>query len=184
MINFDQLPQESPNALPTPDLYRARIEEAKMLPSDGKPDYLNLKLKLTTKDGKSAGVVYDVIAESDTAVVQYKTARFIRAIGIPLTGSMELRDIAKLAQGKDIGVDINHSKENTYKGKTYPPKAQVDLFSREAYYTAAEFDSVYNALHPESAEIAPEFEVVDDADQPFNAPDGSATNGTSEPIEY
>ena len=182
MINFDQLPQESPNALPNPDIYLAEVEEAKMMPSDGKPDYLNLKLKLTTRDGKGAGVVYDIISESSNAVVQYKTARFIRAIGIPLTGAMELKDIAKLAQGKKIAVDVNHSKESTYKGKTYPPKAQVDIFSREAYYTDAEFINVYSALHPETAEVAPEFEVMNEAEQPFNAPDGNnAANGN---VEY
>ena len=182
MINFDNLPQDNPFALPDVDLYMAKIAEAKMTKSEGKPDYLNLKLQLTDHKGKSAGVVYDIISESDKSVVQYKTARFVRACGLPLVGAMELSDIAKLVQNKDIAVSINHSKETKYKGKTYPPKAQVDIFSGEAYYLPTEFEEIYTLVHP-SDTPAPDFEPVTDADSAFNAPDGDANTG-SDLTEY
>lgn len=173
-INFDTLPQENPFALPEPGVYKAKIVEAEMKQGRdlSKPEYLNLKFSLTDKDGKNCGILYDIIAESDNSVVQYKTARFIRACGLPLTGSMELRDLAKIVKGKEIAVDVSHDT----KGER--PRAQVDLFSREAYYLASEFMDIYMLVHPEEAEKAA-FQQANtsnntDAEIPFDAVDGAA----------
>ena len=174
-INFDSLPQDNPFGLPAPGVYKAKIVEAEMkAPKNDptKPDYLNLKLTLFDKNDKNCGNIYDILSESDSSVVQYKISRFVRACGIPLTGSMELKDLAKLVKNKLIAVDVAHDK------KSDTPRAQVDLFSREAYYLASEFNDIYAIVHPEEAERA-DFAAMNDAttdaaERPFDAADGAA----------
>ncbi len=175
-INFDRLPQDNPFALPAPGVYRAKIMEAEMKQGKdlSKPEYLNLKYALFDKHNKSCGNVYDIISESDSSVVQYKTARFVRACGLPLTGSMELKDLAKVVKGREIVVDISHDK------KSDQPRAQVDLFAREAYYLPSEFMDIYNIVHPDEAE-QDDFQAAnnadtDDAERPFDAADGATPN--------
>ena len=85
--------------------------------------------------------------ESDNEVVMFKMGRFIRACGIPLQGTMELKDIAKLIQNKTIVVDV------TVDTKSERPRAQVDLFTREAYYTVDEFEEIYELVKVEYPEI-------------------------------
>lgn len=178
-IYFDQLPKESPFALPKPDVYKAKIVEAEMRKSkttnaDGseKPPYLNLKYQLTDHTGKNCGAIYDILAESDSSVVQYKIGRFLTACGIPLVGAMELADIAKLVLNKEIAVDINHDT----KGQT--PRAQVDIFTREAYYPVGQFEEIYKLAHAE--EETTEAAAEAPADTSFmQVPEGSA-----EEVEY
>lgn len=145
-INFDTLPQQNPFGIPDPDLYLAKIVEAKMKQGKDttKPPYLNIKYELTKHDGTSAGTLYDIISESDSPVVMFKIGRFLRACGIPLQGTMELKDIAKLVQNKTIVVDVVI--DNKDKSK---PRAQVDLFNHEGYYTTEEFEEIYELLHPD-----------------------------------
>lgn len=171
-IQFDSLPKENPFALPKPDVYKAKIVEATMKKGkdDSKPPYLNLKYQLTNHEGKGCGTLYDIMAESDSSVVQYKLGRFLVACGIPLQGSMELSDIAKLVINKDIVVDVNHDT------KGQQPRAQVDIFTREAYYPVGQFDEIYNLAHmnDEPKEVTGE--------EPFmNVPDPA---DGSEAVEY
>lgn len=182
MIQFDTLPQENPYALPAPGLYKGKITEAEIRASKSKdpntgnlkPDYLNLKIALTDINGKGCGSIYDIVSESDSSVVKYKLARLLLACGIPLVGSMSLKDLAKIINGKEIAVDVNIDKPK--EGNN--PKAQVDLFSHEAYYPAADFVEVYNTINRGVAadgtinegipENAPE-------NMPFDATDGGTT---------
>lgn len=174
-INFDALPQDNPFALPDPGVYKATVVDAEMKQGKdlSKPEYLNLKFSLTDKNGKNCGNLYDIIAESDSSVVQYKTARFIRACGLPLTGSMELKDLAKIVKGREIALDVAHD------NKGDRPRAQVDLFSREAYYLASEFTDIYMLVNPGEAEEAA-FQQANTSDStddevPFDAADGATT---------
>lgn len=184
-INFDNLPQDNPYALPTPGVYIAKILEADMrAPKNDptKPDYLSLKLNLFDKANKNCGSIYDILSESDSSVVQYKISRFVRACGIPLTGNMELKDLAKLVKNKTIAVDITLDK------KSDTPRAQVDLFTREGYYLASEFEEIYFLVHPEEAEQA-EFAALNtpsgnDEERPFDAQDGQAPVGQPGTPEY
>lgn len=131
-IRFDQLPSERPAgfALPDKGQYKAKIEKAEMKqPQDAKkPMYLNLTLALTDADGNAKGKVFDIISESESDYVRYKLKRFIMALGVPLTGSIELKDLSKIAQGKDMLVDI------TIDEKQDPARAVVDIFSNEIFY--------------------------------------------------
>lgn len=169
MINFDSLPQSNPFTIPD-DIYIARITEAIMKkPKDAaKPPYLNLKYELFDANGKKAGTLYDIMAESDSSVVQYKIGRFIRACGIPLTGSMELSDIAKIVMNKEIVVDI---KTTSKKGED--PRTQVDLFGREAYYMRSEFDEMYAVAHAGAQPPMDTTEVV-----------GNIPTGIEEEVEF
>lgn len=172
-INFDALPKENPYALPEAGVYHAHIAEAEMKQGKdiAKPPYLNLKYQLSDANGNNKGTLYDIISESDSSVVQYKIARFIRACGIPLTGSMELKDIAKVVAGRDIVVDVSiDNKQN-------PPRAQVDLFSRQAFYLPQEFEEVYALVNPPKGELN-EFNSGNDEEIPFNATDGGAPINT------
>lgn len=147
MINFDQIPTENPGGgVPKPNVYRALVEKAEMrTPKSGNADYLNLTLKLRDKNEAAAGIVYEMLTESDNSINMYKLGRFLRACGIPLQGAMELKDIAKLVVGKDIVVDtkINKGKDGATE------RAEVDPFSREAYYMPGEFAKVYEMVNPE-----------------------------------
>ena len=181
-INFDSLPQENPFGLVPIGIYKAHIVEAAMKQGKdtSKPMYLNLRYNLTDAEGKGAGTLYDIISESDSSVVQYKIARFIKACGIPLVGSMELSDIAKLVVNKTIVVDVGHDT------KSNPAKAQVDLFTREAYYPEAEFEEIWALANPTAQEEQADFEPAPTGDVdaafpkapaeviPFDAQDGGA----------
>lgn len=142
-IQFDKLPTSNPYGLPKPDIYKAKIVEAEMRsPKDpSKPQYLNLKYQLTDHNGYSKGSLYDIMSESESSVVQYKLGRFLTACGIPLVGSMELRDIAKLVNGKEIVVDVSIDESGNR------PRAQVDIFSREAYYPVEQFEEIWTLVH-------------------------------------
>ena len=165
-IQFDSLPKSNPFALPTPDVYKAKITEAVMKKGkdENKPPYLNLKLALVNAQGKACGSIYDIMAESDSSVVQYKLGRFLLACGIPLQGSMELSDIYKLVINKEIVVDVNHDT------KSQQPRAQVDLFTREAYYPVGQFEEIYNLAHMNDEAVKPD---VNSFINPPEAADGS-----------
>lgn len=156
-INFDALPTKNEYHVEA-DVYLARIEEAEMRkPKDpAKPEYLNLKYRLTRHDGKSAGIMFDGQYESDKQIVQYKLSRFLQACGIPLVGTMELRDIANLVLNKEIVVDTKVDESGSQ------PRLQVDPFGREAYYPKEQFTEIWKLAHPGESE----FVTVPDGEEP------------------
>ena len=172
-INFDKLPQENPFSLPEPGLYKATIEDAEMRHNKNdatKPPYLNMKYKLTDMQGKSKGVMFDIIAESDSSVVGYKIARFCRACGLPLQGSIELSDLAKIVRNKEILVDVKIDDSD----KRYV-KAVVDLFTHEAYYRMDELEELKPVFFAEQQEVSANDDFMqvpegNDEGLPFNEP--------------
>lgn len=140
-INFDSLPGNKPFSVPNPGTYYATIEAADMKQGKdaSKPPYLNLKYKLKTQDGKAAGVIFDIIAESEHSLMQYKLKRFLIALGITFEGEFELKDISKLCVGKEIIVDTK-IEEGTDGRQS---RAVVDLFTNEIYYNISEANEVF-----------------------------------------
>ena len=140
-INFDSLPSDKPFSVPEPGTYFATIESAEMKQGRDltKPPYLNLKYKLKRADGKSAGTMFDLIAESEHSLMQYKLKRFLIAIGVSFEGEFELKDLAKLCVGKEIIVDTKV--EEGTDGKQ--DRAVVDLFTNEIYYNISEAKDVF-----------------------------------------
>ena len=170
-IQFDSLPTKNEFHVEA-DVYLATIEEAEMRKpkTEGKPDYLNLKYRLTRHNGKSAGVMWDGQYESDKQIIKYKLARFLQACGIPLVGTMELKDIANLVLNKQIVVDTTVDESGTQ------PRLQADIFGREIYYPKEQFDEIWKLAHPNDDEFVP----VPAGEEPFmQVPEGS--DGT---VEY
>lgn len=138
-INFDQLPNSKPNAIPPKGPYYALIEKAEMRqPKDeDKRPYLSLAYSLKNKDGVSQGKLFDILSESDSDIPRYKLQRFITALQIPITGSFELKDLAKIVPGKSFIVDVIEDKRSDR------PQATVDVFSGEIYYPLSEASAVF-----------------------------------------
>jgi hypothetical protein len=154
-INFNSLPNSNPGALPEKGTYYATIKKAEMKAAKtaGKPDYLNLQLGLTKPDGKGAGTIFDIIAESENEIARYKIQRFITALQVPITGTFELKDLVKIVQNKQLIVDITiqESKDG------YPAKAIVDVFSGQIYYPMSDAAQLFGAetspvIHADDAE--------------------------------
>ena len=185
-INFDGLPQDNPFALPENGLYKGHIATAEMKTPKPKmvngesvvgKDYLNLKIELFNENNEKKGVIFDILSESDSSVVQYKIGKFAHATGLPTSGSMELKDIAKLVNGKDVGVDVIIDKKGDQ------PRAVVDVFSGGVYYTIPEYKEQWIKLHPDIA--SQDFMQIDESGeaQPFNTDttaDGAAATDETE----
>jgi len=130
-INFNELPNDAGFKIPDEGTYKAKIKSAEMKQGKdtSKPPYLNLCFELTTKDGDPAGKLYDIIAESDHQIVQFKLRRFVEALKLPITGEFELVDLTKVIIGKELILDVAHDK------KASPVRAQVDVFKGACYYS-------------------------------------------------
>lgn len=169
-INFDQLPESnggSTNKIIPKGTYYASIEKTEMKkPQDTtKPEYLNITLKVQSAQGENMGFVWDKITESTSQYVLYKLRRFIMALGVTITPglSLELKDLAKIAPGVKLLVDINQDKEN---------KNQVDIFSGDVYYHISEANKIFGT---DSLFV----DASDAEDNPFI--EGTPTN---ENVEY
>ncbi len=164
-INFDALPNSKPFSNPEPGTYYATIDTAEMKQGKdlSKPPYLNLKYKLKDQTGKSAGVIFDIIAESEHNLMQYKLKRFLLAIGVNFNGAFELRDLAKLCPGKEIIVDIKI--EAGQDGR--PDRAVVDVMKDEIYYNISEASEIFgegaiNASDAADAKVKTADQVIDE----------------------
>lgn len=141
MINFNSLPADKPASLPENGTYYATIDSAEMKKGKDttKPAYLNISLLLKNKEGKSCGKIFDIISESDKELVQYKLARFIKALGLEQLGVFELADLVKIVKNKQLIVDVKQ--EEAQNG--YPAKAVVDVFAGEIYYPISEAKEIF-----------------------------------------
>lgn len=160
-IRFDSLPSEKPFNVVQPGYYYAVIDTAEMKQGKDttKPPYLNLKYKLKDKDGKNAGVIFDLIAESEHSLMQYKLKRFLTALGLTFPGEFELKDLQKVCVGKEFIVNTTIEKQE---GKQ--DRAIVDLFSNEIYYNISAANEVFGegATGVINASDAEDSEVVED----------------------
>ena len=129
-INFDSLPTTKPTSTIPAGRYGAIIEAAEMKPSKdtSKPPYLSLRLGILDIDGNRIAGIYDIIAQSEAALVRYKLQRFITALNLPLT-SFELSDLTKIVVGKKLDVDVKIEQN-----EGYAPRNVVDALSEEVYY--------------------------------------------------
>ena len=172
-INFNSLPTNKPNNLPETGTYYATIDSAEMKQGKDptKPPYLNMSLSLKDRFGKAAGKVYDMLAESDKELIQYKIARFITALGLERLGTFELADLVKIIKNKQLIVDIKQ--EEAKDG--YPAKAVVDVFSGSVYYPMSEAAEIFGdtpapvAATPKATDIS----VIDDDTLTIDASDAA-----------
>lgn len=171
MINFNSLPGNRPNALPENGTYYATIISAEMKQGKDvtKPPYLNIGLALSDKDGKPCGRIFDIIAESDKELIQYKLARFIVALDLAKLGTFELADLVKIIKNKQLIVDIKQ--EDAKDG--YPAKAVVDLFSGNIYYPMSEAKTIFGTSTQTKETLPFDVEVVDDDTLTIDASDAA-----------
>lgn len=157
-INFSSLPSNRPTNLPEAGTYYATIESAEMKqPSDvTRAPYLNIQLALQDKNGKNAGKVYDILAESDKELIQYKISRFLIALNLTNLGTFELADLVKIIKNKKLIVDIKQE-EATDK---FPAKAVVDVFKGSIYYPLSEAATLFGSTEPTAT---PEFDIEDES---------------------
>ena len=161
-INFSGLPTQRPNALPATGTYYATIDSAEMKQGQDptKPPYLNIALSLKDKQGKACGKIFDMLAESDKELVQYKIARFLIALGLDKLGTFELVDLVKIIKGKQLIVDVKQ--EEAKNG--YPARAVVDVYAGNIYYPMSDAHTIFGATTPSKPTNPTDLKVVDDAD--------------------
>lgn len=144
MIDFNALPDRKPAGDALTGCFIATVETAEMKTpkpkkdGDGKPiqgkDYLNMRCGLTTGTGKSAGKIFDMLFDSEAPIPQFKLRRFVEAIGLPITGAFDLKDLPKIIIGKKFLIDVMpEKKDGVLTGRT-----TADVFTGDIYYSMAE----------------------------------------------
>ena len=159
-INFDALPNERQNGNNVvPGIYKFEIIKAEMRPAYNAedPDYLGLNMKLSTLDGKMAGFLNDKVVENPKPAVGYKIKRLIRACGVELEGSVELKDLGKVLVGCKGFVDVT---EFTPEGGS--PITIVNLFEHDCYYSKSERAEVEKIINNKAPTIEDIVEEEDD----------------------
>lgn len=153
-INFDNLPNERPGgAVLEKGTYLAEIQKAEMKANKNdatKPPYLAVTLIIKNPEtGETLGKVYDNVTESENEYVRFKLKKFVEVLGLQLKGNFELKDLAKVATGKQFLVDLVVDEKAT------PPKSVIDIFSADIYYpldTVGTEDTEINA--PDAVDAA------------------------------
>lgn len=143
-INFNELPGNKPSSNIPKGCYLGTIETAEMKTpkTAGKKPYLNMRLALATAEGKPVGKIFDIIAESEAALAQFKLQRFVTALNLPITGEFELSDLVKMVQNKKLLVDVcPEKKDGQPTGRDV-----VDVSSADIYYNLAEASRVFNGV--------------------------------------
>lgn len=137
-INLDQVPGSNPFGPVPTGKYIGEVTKAQYFApesADKKP-CLAVSYKLIDEEGKEF-TFQDRLYESDKSAILFKFGRFMRAMGISLTGNVELRDLVKLiAIGSKIILCI---KQETKNGNT---QSQVDLFGSDCYYPVSEWEAL------------------------------------------
>ena len=172
-INFDALPSQSPHMLAPEGRYMAVINKAEMRQNKtdaSKPPYMNLEMSIKDEAGKSYGKFFDIITESDSDISRYKLRRLIIALGIPMTGSFELKDLCKIIPNKSMMIDLIHENKD---GK--PPRLITDVFTNEIYYPIKKATGAVSKT---------ESSMPDDDDLPFNASDAEDASAPADATEY
>lgn len=167
-INFNQLPNEKPNALLKPDTYYGKIESAEL--KQGAAPYLNVRFEVSNSIGQKQGTIFDIISSSDKELMRYKLKRFIEALGLgqvlATQGNFEMSDLAKICVGKTLIF-----KTKIEKGTNgYADKSVVDIFNDEIFYPMNEASDHF----PESVGPAATPADTDDIPFPIDAVDGQA----------
>jgi len=175
-INFRELPKESPNNVPAPGYYKARITKAEMraVKSDPtKPDFLNLTMALIDGRGQKAGTLFDTQRESAAPAMQFKLQRFMTALGLTTLVSFDLKDLIKLVENRELVVEVENVPD--WRDRDLPvaqqrPTAQARVFGSDIYWPVEEFEQ----LLTESGQNKEPLPALADDDFPFDAADGEA----------
>lgn len=148
-INIDSLPDanSNPNGLVPEGFYKFEITKAEMsVPKDPtkKPNLL-MSFKLTDKDGKAAGTLFERMYDSDAQAFAYKYARFFAATKITgLTGAVELKDLTKIVVGRKAVCEVVHEQDSRFKDDPTKVQAKVPVFGSEIFWPLEQFNELIN----------------------------------------
>ena len=164
-INFQQTDAKSPNQLPEPGYYYAKITAAEMKqPKDvTKNPYLNVTYDLLDASKNKCGVLFDIVSESDKPFMIYKLQRFGQALGL-VGKSLELRDLPKIIVGKVIIFRVKIEKN-----EQYGDRAVVDINDEGIYYARTEAANFFE-LPKESTQAAPAPKKIEEPTEDDSAP--------------
>lgn len=167
MIHFNNLPDSgSSNTLIT-GKHKVKVTKAEMKqPKDlNKPEYLNVTLAIYDDSNNQIGTIWDILSESDKALVQYKLKRFILGFNIPITGDFELRDLAKVVVGREAYAELTIQTSDTYPDKTVVDATKNEIYTPieedtgdamaelEQAYSELPSNLVGNSVEPEEQEM-------------------------------
>lgn len=154
-INFNALPSEKPamggGAIIPKGQYLAVIEKAEMKQGQdmSKPPYLNLQLDISDEaSGTKMGKLFHILTESNHPLPMFQLKRIIESLHLPITGDFELKDLAKMIQGKKIIVDVAPEKAEEGKPAT---RSVVDVFSGQIFYPYVESSLNTDVFSPDAA---------------------------------
>jgi hypothetical protein len=171
-IDFDRMPTENPtSALIPPGFYKAVVKDAKMgvAKSSGNPQ-LTVRFDLFDILGRKAGTLFDRFQESDKPLLMFKLNRFVMGLGLTFKGSVELKDIGKVAIGRQCALEIEHQQDSRFKDDPSKKQAAVRVFGSDAYWPISEFAELAK-MNPETPPAAPAGAAqAEEEDEPFNPP--------------
>jgi len=140
-INFDKAPDTNPYGLIPEGIYRFEIVKAELKPpaNKDKKAYINMQIKLFDGANNKKGTLFDKIFDSDAPALLYKLKRLVRAIKVPLSGEVELKDLAKILPGKKGTLEVTQQPDSRFPDDRTKDQAAVKLFGSECFWTWEEY---------------------------------------------
>ena len=184
-LNFDAVPMNNPMGYVNPGLYLGTIKKREVK-EDQKTskEILTVTFDLTDKDGKKAGTFTEFCRDLDKQIPMYKLNRLMMALGVQLSGEIELRLVANMIKIDEVVVlEIG---DNTYNGVT---RSQIQVANSQCFWPANMFQGLLaarsnpgapqtpapQAVIPQAAAEQPQATaaIAPNADEfPFDAADG------------
>ena len=173
-INFDKVPTTNPmSGYVTPGYYKGVVTKAEVKNDKNNKEFLTITFKLFDVAGNSVGSFSDYIRDTASDAPLYKLGRMLLAMGINLTGTLDLKMLARaIPIGKEVAMEIA---DNKWQDKV---TSQVKIFDSQCYWPISMLAGLaaasgipgavaVPALQPVAAPIAP-----NGAEFPFDAADG------------
>lgn len=139
-INFQSLPGERPGfAIPPEGVNYAKVAKAEVrTPKNGGKDYLSLIFDVTANiNGEMKTFkLFDRLFQSTNQWPLFKLSRLIHALNIDPKAINSFDDIALIAPGRAMYLNIIHQKND----RTGAPEAVVALFDSDCYYRLDEVE--------------------------------------------
>ena len=126
-----------------PGLYYGYVKKGEVKTSSKGNEYINFQIQLKDMEGNKKSSVFFMFFTQEFA--EYRNMKFLKALGFELTGELELEQIAKLAENKDILVQIKQEEDqnkniratvDTNGDCVFAPVDQVDYW--DAYINKGE----------------------------------------------
>ena len=174
-INFDNVPTNNPmSGYVTPGFYKGVVKKTEVKVDKNNKEFLTIMFSLFTPEGISAGVFSDFVRDTTSDVPLYKLGRMLLAMGLNLTGVLDLKMLARVIPiGREVAMEID---DNEWKGKI---TSQVKIFDSQCYWPISMLQGLVAATATPGAVAVPAPQPVaqapiapNPAEFPFDAADG------------